>query len=462
MFLDIKRLYWWECPFLGLFMAINGRFKRMMENMNYKILLLLMTFLLGLELSAASRPVTKGGYVALKNKVACAANEKEAILKVDEILKKVTGISSKHLYSKNIYIRHKKNSKGMSCVEGVITQKGFERYIAELEDEYEFIMGQVEDLNDGVGYEQKEAEVDHVYREVKLFNKKLEIANKLAAVPIKKIDNNRAAISKKINAIPVVKFHVRGCKGKYITGCKLVFVSSFKDDSTTVNYRWDFGDGSTSKRKNPIHSYTRPGMYSVTLRITDAGKKHKEVTKKLRIKAKPKPRVKHKPVAGFKTDHDVYETDEMISFVNSSTSEKSKITKYNWDFGNKQHSTQREPKQSYHKSGHYKVRLEIENSDNLKSSVEKSLFIVHPAIKYGIDGRKYNRIVRKFGQPSKSVVKPGVLTHAYQYGNDWLLVKQNKVICRVKGSAFKTNLMGNPKNCRWYEKHAPTALYSFE
>ena len=428
--------------------------------MIYKILLLFVIFVF--ELSAAKYNMRQEGYVTLKNRVACATTEKDAIIEVDEVLKKVTGIKSKHLYSKNVYIRHRKNSKGMPCVEGVVTQEGFDLYVAELAEQYEFIMGQIEDLNDGVSYDKKSKEVSHLFREVELFNRRLTIAKKLAPISIPKIKESKKNIGKMINAIPVVKFHVKGCNGKYMTGCKLLFVSSFKDDSSTITYRWDFGDGSKSKHRNPVHDYKNPGSYKVTLRITDSGKKHSELTKSIRIKSKPKSRMRYRPVAMFSTGVQVYETDEAIVFYNKSHSKNAKIVKYHWDFGNKKVSSQREPTYSYHKSGHYKVQLKVTNSDGLTDDVEKSLFIVHPAIKYGVDGTKYNRIVRKFGQPEKSIVKPGVLTRAYQYGSDWLLVKQNKVECRVKGSVFKTNLMGNPKNCHWYEKHAPSALYHFE
>jgi PKD repeat protein len=35
------------------------------------------------------------------------------------------------------------------------------------------------------------------------------------------------------------------------------------------NYFWDLGDGSTSTDENPIHKYKKPGVYTVTLKITD-------------------------------------------------------------------------------------------------------------------------------------------------------------------------------------------------
>lgn len=48
----------------------------------------------------------------------------------------------------------------------------------------------------------------------------------------------------------------------------------FTDHSTTekippviISWKWDFGDGNTSTRKNPVHNYAKPGTYSVTLTV---------------------------------------------------------------------------------------------------------------------------------------------------------------------------------------------------
>ncbi|MGB5966306.1 MAG: PKD domain-containing protein [Sulfurimonadaceae bacterium] len=425
--------------------------------MIYKTLLLLLIFML--DLNAESRVTSKDAYVALESKLACAVNEKEAIIKVDATLEETTGVHSKHLYSKNVYIRHEKNGKGEFCVEGVITKKGFDLYAAELEEEYESIMGDIEDLNDGISYVQKQREVEHLYSDVNSYNQKIDVAQKIAPLKVERIAETKVSLSKIINAVPVVKFKVNGCKGKYMTGCRLVFVSSLQDDSSTVLYRWDFGDGSHSRLTNPIHYYKQPGRYKVSLRITDGGNKQTEVTQELHVSAQPKPKLKHKPSASFSTHKKVYVSGEPIEFIDLSTSEESKVTGYKWSFGDGGNSKLCNPKYSYSKTGTYKVHLEITNSDGLRSDVVENVQIVHPAILFGIDGCKFNRVVRKFGQPKQSVIKSGTLTQAHQYGSDWLLVKQNKVECRIKGSAFKTNLMGNPKNCHWYEKHAISAMY---
>ena len=41
------------------------------------------------------------------------------------------------------------------------------------------------------------------------------------------------------------------------------------DSGANITYRWDFGDGATSTDKNPRHSYSRRGNYSVTLIVSN-------------------------------------------------------------------------------------------------------------------------------------------------------------------------------------------------
>jgi PKD repeat protein len=55
------------------------------------------------------------------------------------------------------------------------------------------------------------------------------------------------------------------------TGVPVAFNSagSSDPDGTISRYSWTFGDGSTSLASNPSHTYTKPGTYTVVLRVTD-------------------------------------------------------------------------------------------------------------------------------------------------------------------------------------------------
>lgn len=44
---------------------------------------------------------------------------------------------------------------------------------------------------------------------------------------------------------------------------------SDKGSSLLTEWHWDFGDGHTSQEQNPVHEYTTPGSFSVTLKIKD-------------------------------------------------------------------------------------------------------------------------------------------------------------------------------------------------
>ena len=55
-----------------------------------------------------------------------------------------------------------------------------------------------------------------------------------------------------------------------LKGNSVVFTnkSTIVGDSL-ISFKWTFGDGNTSNQQNPLHNYTQPGIYTVTLTVTD-------------------------------------------------------------------------------------------------------------------------------------------------------------------------------------------------
>ncbi|MGB5736274.1 MAG: PKD domain-containing protein, partial [Thiohalocapsa sp.] len=66
-------------------------------------------------------------------------------------------------------------------------------------------------------------------------------------------------------AAPVAQF-----RGDAVTGTAPLRVN-FTDSSTgTIStWSWAFGDGGTSTAQNPAHTYTEPGLYAVTLTVSE-------------------------------------------------------------------------------------------------------------------------------------------------------------------------------------------------
>lgn len=133
----------------------------------------------------------------------------------------------------------------------------------------------------------------------------------------------------------------------------------------TVNYApalknstawtWDFGDGETSTKKNPKKVYTTPGVYDVTLTITDVNGCSNSFTKKRLVKVNTQ-------IAQFIPSVDHGCVPLKVDFSNTSQSYFG-ITQYDWDFGNGQKSNQQQPNITYNNAGTYYPKLIVRDNN---------------------------------------------------------------------------------------------------
>lgn len=56
--------------------------------------------------------------------------------------------------------------------------------------------------------------------------------------------------------------------------------STSSSDAGITDYEWNFGDGATSNLANPTHTYSQPGTYHVSLKLTDANNRSRELTRR--------------------------------------------------------------------------------------------------------------------------------------------------------------------------------------
>jgi len=121
----------------------------------------------------------------------------------------------------------------------------------------------------------------------------------------------------------------------------------FKDKSAGVvaSWAWNFGDvTSNSTGQNPVHWYAQPGTYEVTLGVQN-GFGTNQIAKKVAVLPEP--------VLRFTWSPQTPRYGEEVQFANDSNVE----LLWNWDFGNGQKSTERNPKTAYAKPGVYSIRL---------------------------------------------------------------------------------------------------------
>ncbi len=115
------------------------------------------------------------------------------------------------------------------------------------------------------------------------------------------------------------------------TGCNKLLVN-FTDNSTgATTWFWDFGDGDTATSSNPSHYYQAPGIYSVTLTVTNGACVH-TITRPAFVTV-------HEPMADFSFTTSGPCFPVTITCTDSSINPVSWL----WDFGDGNTSTIQHP-----------------------------------------------------------------------------------------------------------------------
>ncbi|MCP4684501.1 MAG: PKD domain-containing protein, partial [bacterium] len=132
------------------------------------------------------------------------------------------------------------------------------------------------------------------------------------------------------------------------------------------SWLWDFGDGERSKEQNPVHIYTKPGLYSVGLTVAGPGGTAGETLKPDYILVE-EPAVE----AGFSADPVEGAPPLMVSFKDLSAGT---ISRWSWDFGDGQSSSEQHPRHTYDEPGLYAVTLSV-TGDSRVDRIEKPFLI---------------------------------------------------------------------------------------
>ncbi len=232
------------------------------------------------------------------------------------------------------------------------------------------------------------------------------------------------------NKAPVANF------SSTTNGLTASFSDGSSDDNAVTSHSWSFGDGSTSSSKNPSHTYTAKGTYTVKLTVSDAQGLTDNHSIQLTV---PKGDTGDCAIAWSATAHyqigDIvtfegyeYEStwwstgaspaiysnvwkkltacdnggdpDEnkapvssftftvnqlLVSFNNTATDDK-KITSYSWSFGDGSSSTSPNPSHNFEVDGTYVVSLTVYDAEGLHNTSSKSISVKDDGNNQGCDG----------------------------------------------------------------------------
>ncbi|MEI7425118.1 MAG: PKD domain-containing protein, partial [Candidatus Staskawiczbacteria bacterium] len=149
------------------------------------------------------------------------------------------------------------------------------------------------------------------------------------------------------------------CAGTASTFTNLVAANSSSNFSVG-SYLWTFGDGLTSTLPNPSHTYTTPGLYTVSLQVT-------ETQGCIYSYSLPAQMDVRGPIIDFtvnKTQVCITQSDPVTftSSVTKAVNDPAVSYTYYWTFGDGGNSTDQNPVHTYSATGTYTVTLQVTNN----------------------------------------------------------------------------------------------------
>ena len=147
------------------------------------------------------------------------------------------------------------------------------------------------------------------------------------------------------------------------------FELNFQNESSGIiaTYHWDFGDGNQSYEENPVHIYTEPGSYSVSLKV--ANDYHSDsLVREDYISVLESDSI----TAAFASDKTRGIAPLIVQFTDQSTGP---VGEWLWDFGDGTTSTEKNPEHTFLENGEYNVRLNV-TSGEFKDSAHAIITVV--------------------------------------------------------------------------------------
>jgi PKD repeat protein len=139
---------------------------------------------------------------------------------------------------------------------------------------------------------------------------------------------------------------------------------AFKDTSSGIptSWKWNFGDGTSSTARSPVHIYNKTGKYNVSLTVKNAAGSN-TITKPNYISINAlKP-----PVASFVMSKSSGKAPLTVYFTDKSTGV---ISSKKWTFGDGATSTVKNTSHKFTKAGKWKVTLTVTNKAGRSSKYQ--------------------------------------------------------------------------------------------
>jgi PKD repeat protein/DNA-binding MarR family transcriptional regulator len=187
-------------------------------------------------------------------------------------------------------------------------------------------------------------------------------------------------------------------------------------DMNTLEYEWNFGDGSRGYGVSVNHSYDEKGTYTVTIKVTDDDGESSTDTVKVTVS-------NLSPIALIIVERVNADEDEEILFnASGSYDPDGNIISYNWDFGDGAASSDMITSHAYTSTGSYLVTLLVEDDNNILRRDTKIITInnVPPVADAGTSLEVYygEDVLFDAGKSNDTKSDLGSLQYLWDFGDD--------------------------------------------
>ena len=153
---------------------------------------------------------------------------------------------------------------------------------------------------------------------------------------------------------------------RWVTASEVQFDggASRDPDGRIVAWRWEFGDGTRGDGRTANHVYPAPGVYPVTLTVSDDSG-----TASATAQARVQVRINARPIADAGPDRLVAPGQEIRFDGSASADPDGKVVDYRWDFGDGGSATGVAVTHAYARPGRYQVRLQVRDDSGHPEAV---------------------------------------------------------------------------------------------
>ena len=144
------------------------------------------------------------------------------------------------------------------------------------------------------------------------------------------------------------------------SGCAPLMVAFENNSNHGAGYVWNFDDDQMTSEESPVHVFTRPGTYNVSLTVIGFEGQEEEVIHYGAVEVFPSA-----TAAFVNSPTEVIVPDQPVEFVNLSDDAS---VEFLWNFGDGQVSTEVDPIHFYTEPGIYDVTLTANNAFNCPTS----------------------------------------------------------------------------------------------